>query len=182
MSYKFLLYLFICISISCGSSKRTFADLKSADCQKYTFGRIEAKRLLTEADKAALIKSGLHIQEFIFENQYLGSWETASWVNKKLDKTAIKNLIPFNAQDKLSSGMLVSELKRISELPGSSIVLIQTISTIDQNELRQFGEIVFNRDNFYRLDVEHAKLMGLLEYPCIRLLSVVKETLDPDRK
>ncbi len=165
--------------INCSSSKVKWENFNSGDCTKYHFGRIEAKRLLTDVEKSELAKQGIQIQEFVFETQYLGSWEH-KWATKNFDKTPVKSLIPFSLQDKLASGMQLSELKRITETPGESMVLIQTIATVNPGELSRFGKLVFSREHFYRMVVPHHQLYNLLEFPCLRLLSIVKENYDPD--
>ncbi|MBK8486065.1 MAG: hypothetical protein IPO86_13325 [Saprospiraceae bacterium] len=180
MIYNVVASLCLILFFSCSSSKIAWTDLKASDCSKYAYGRIEAKRLLSEAEKSDLLLKGLHIQEFIFENQYLGSWELKKWPGKNLEKSAIQSLIKFMPQEKLASGMLLSDLSKLAESPGESMVLIQAISTIDLNELKQFGTLVFNRDHFYRMIVPHQQLISLLEFPCLRLLSIVKETYEPD--
>jgi hypothetical protein len=164
---------------ACSSSKKNWADFKGSDCAKYQFGRIDAKRLLTTEEKSNLEISGIHIQEFVFETQYLGSWDK-KWTGKNLEKTPVKTLVPFSAQDKLASGMQLSEIRRLAETPGESMVLLQTIATIDHTELSKFGKLVFNREYFYRMIVPHSKLEELIEFPCIRLVSIVKDNYDPD--
>jgi hypothetical protein len=179
MKYVSIAILFVILITACSTSKKKWADFKKADCANYYFGRIEAKRLLTEAEKRNLSEQGIQIQEFVFESQYLGSWEH-KWVKKSLEKTAIKSLIPFSTQDKLASGMQVQEIKKLSESPGESIVLLQTIATVLPSDLSQFGKIVFSKDHFYRMQVPHNQLFSLLEYPCLRMMSILKEAGLPD--
>ncbi len=177
---------FVCFAIlmgilfyNCSTSKKSWGDFKKSDCSKYRFGRIETKRLLTEIEKSELSVQGIQIQEFVFETQYLGSWEL-KWASKNFEKTPVKSLIPFSSQDKLASGMQIQELKKLTELPGESMVLIQTIATVNPTELNQFGKIVFSREHFYRMIIPHNQLFNLLEFPCLRLLSVVKENYEAD--
>jgi hypothetical protein len=167
------------LTVSCSSTKKKWEDFKVGDCAKYQFGRIEAKRLLTDVEKNELAKQGIQIQEFVFETQYLGSWEH-KWASRNLDKIPVKTLIPFSLQDKLASGMQLSELKKLSESPGESMVLIQTIASVNKTELNQFGKLIFSRDHFYRMVVPHHQLYNLLEFQCLRLLSIVKENYNPD--
>lgn len=171
--------LFGIFFLSCATTKKKWTDFKKADCERFYFGRIEAKRLLTDSEKNDLSVLGIQVQEYVFETQYLGSWEL-KWASKSLDKTAVKSLIPFLTQDKLASGMQLQELKKISETPGESMVLIQTIATVNPSELGQFGKIVFKKDHFYRMITPHNQLFNLLEFPCLRLLSIVKYDYVPD--
>lgn len=180
MRIKFL-FIFILAVSACAPSGRSWQQLKEADCVQYTFGRIDAKRMLTEEDKSKLLKQGLRIQEFVLENQYLGCWDR-KWNQKVLDKTPIASLNPFEIKDKLGSGMQLSKLNELSQSPGKSMVLIQTLSSVDSLELKQYGSIIFKRDHFYRLLVDHANLPELLEYPCLRLMSIVKDQYEPDQK
>jgi hypothetical protein len=166
--------------LNCATSKKEWADFNKADCDKYIYGRIETKRLLTESDKTKLAQEGIQVQEFVFESQYLGSWQK-KWAKSNLDKTVVKSLIPFTTQDKLASGMQIPDLKKLSESPGQSMVLVQMIATVNKEDLNQFGEIIFSRDHFYRMLVPHAQLMNLLEFPCLRLMSIVKDNYDPDQ-
>ena len=85
-------------------------------------------------------------------------------------------------KDKLASGMTMAELKKLGETPGQSMVLLQTMATLQTGELDAFGELVFSRDYFYRMVVPHANLVRVAEHPCIRLLSIVKENYEPDAK
>lgn len=135
--------------------------------------------MLTEADKSALHKQGIIIQEFVLENQYLGSWKS-KWNTENLDKTPVNALVKFKTQDKLASGMELSRFTEISNAVGSSMVLIQTIASVDSLELREYGEVLFHRDHFYRMLVPNKNLLDLLDYPCLRLLSIVKENYEPD--
>jgi hypothetical protein len=178
VGYYIVFGLFIC---SCGSSKKEWADFRNADCAKYQFGRIDAKRVLTDNEKKSLAQQGIQVQEFVFETQYLGSWEV-KWSAKNLDKTPIKSLIPFSTQDKLASGMQIQELKKLADSPGESMVLIQTIATVNNDELSKYGKLIFKRDYFYRMLVPHNQLLLLLEFPCLRLMSIVKDNYDPDKE
>lgn len=180
MKYLFIVSLAGILLVDCSKSMHKWADFKRSDCAKYFFGRINAKRLLTDADKTNLNAQGIYIQEFVFETQYLGSWEL-NQAKKNLEKTAIESLIPFSLQDKLASGMQIKELKKLSETPGESMVLLQTIATVNQTELKQFGQLIFQREHFYRMVVPHNQLMNLLEFPCLRLLNIVKYDYDPDK-
>lgn len=179
MKYTAIVFLISFICTSCSTSKKEWVDFRTADCSKYLYGRIDAKRLLTDLEKKNLSVQGIQVQEFVFETQYLGSWKK-NWTSKSLEKTAIKSLIPFSIQDKLASGMQLQELKRIGETPGESMVLIQTIATVNPVDLGSFGKIVFSREHFYRMIVPHDQLFSLLEFPCLRLLSIVKDNYDPD--
>lgn len=181
MKHCFFALLIGLLLINCAASKKEWADFNKADCEKYVYGRIETKRLLTESDKTKLSIDGIQIQEFVFESQYLGSWKK-KWAKANLDKTVVKSLIPFSIQDKLASGMQVQDLKKLSESPGESMVLLQTIATVNQEDLNQFGKIIFSREHFYRMLVPHAQLMNLLEFPCLRLMSIVKDNYDPDQE
>lgn len=135
--------------------------------------------MLTEADKSELNKQGIIVQEFVLENQYLGSWKS-KWNLENLDKTPVNALVKFQTQDKLASGMELARFGEIANSVGSSMVLIQTLASVDSLELNEFGEILFHRDHFYRMIVAHNNLKDLLNYPCLRLLSIVKENYEPD--
>jgi len=179
---RLLFYLVaLCFIMACSSTSKSWQYLKEEDCLKYTFGRIDAKRSLTEEDKKSLLKQGLRIQEFVFENQYLGCWDK-NWNTKNLDQTPVVSLNPFEAKDKLASGMPIHKLDEIAQTTGHSMVLIQTLSSVDSMELVNYGKIIFHRDHFYRLLVKHQDLKDLLEYPCLRLMSIVKENHEPDQK
>ncbi len=179
MRYFSLVLLLVIICVGCATSKKEWANFTGKDCEKYVFGRIETKRLLTAMEKLTLAQSGIHIQEFIFETQYLGSWNK-EWNSKNLDKTPVNSLVAFTAQDKIASGIQITEVQRISETPGESMVLIQTIATVTPDELKTFGQVVFGRDYSYRMIVPHHNLMKLLEFPCLRLMSIIKYDYDPD--
>lgn len=179
MKYTIILSLIGILFSGCSTSKKEWADFKKEDCSKYHFGRIEAKRLLTEDEKKLLSNDGIHVQEFVFETQYLGSWEQ-KWAGKSLEKTAIKSLVSFSPQDKLASGMQIKELQKLADTPGESMVLLQTIATVNPLELRQFGRLVFSQNHFYRMVVAHNKLIDLIEFPCLRMMSIVKSNYDPD--
>lgn len=135
--------------------------------------------MLTEADKSELNKQGIIVQEFVLENQYLGSWKS-KWNLENLDKTPVNALVKFQTQDKLASGMELARFSEIANSAGSSMVLIQTLASVDSLELNEYGEILFHRDHFYRMIVAHNNLEDLLNYPCLRLLSIVKENYEPD--
>ncbi|MBK9109160.1 MAG: hypothetical protein IPM92_12545 [Saprospiraceae bacterium] len=174
-----LLSLFI--TIACSRKATEWTDLKSGDCENLTYGRIDAKRLLTDEDIQQLKKDGLRILEFVLENQYLGSWEQ-KWNHRSLDKTPVKSLIAFESKEKLASGMQLDQLKTLSNTTGQAMVLIQTLAPVDSMEIKQFGKVLFHKDHFYRLVVANHKLPELLDYPCLRLMSIVKENYDPDKK
>lgn len=181
MKFAFIVISVAFLLINCSTAKKEWGNFNRVDCSKYQFGRIEARRLLSEKEKESLAELGIRIQEFVFETQYLGCWDM-KWSTMNLEKTAVKNLIPFTYQDKLSSGMQLQELKKFMDTPGESMVLIQTIATVDPGELQQFGKLIFSRQHFYRMSVPHNKLMNLLEFPCIRLLSIIKQNYDPDNE
>lgn len=178
MKFSMCLFILLCV-FACAPAKKEWANFTKKDCENYYFGRIEAKRLLTATEKISLKDAGIHIQEFILETQYLGSWKK-EWLSKNLDKTPIHSLIPFTPQDKIASGVQIAEVQRISETPGESMVLIQTIATVTPEELKNYGQMVFGRDYSYRLIVPHNNLMKLLEFPCLRLMSIIKYDYDPD--
>ncbi len=180
---KISLYLLSCLCIiaACSTTQKPFSNLKAEDCSQYIFGRIESRRLLTEADKKLLLEKGLRIQEVVLDNFYLGSWNQ-KWAQTDLEKTNIRSLNPFTMQDKLASGLNVSDLKKTVESPGKSMVLLQTITSVDSTEWKAFGELVFHKDYFYRLVVPHENLLKLIEYPCLRMMSIVKENYNPDER
>lgn len=179
---RFLLLLIsITFTIACTKKSSVWSDLKSSDCEKLTYGRIDAKRSLTDEDISQLKKQGLRILEFVLENQYLGSWEQ-HWNKRSLDKTPVKALISFDFKEKLASGMQLDQLKTLSSSTGQAMVLIQTLAPVDSMEIKQFGKVLFHKDHFYRLVLPNHKLPELLEYPCLRLMSIVKENYDPDKK
>lgn len=173
------LCLIILMILSCSRKPMAWENLKEKDCANYTFGRIESKRMLSDEDKTSLEKQGIVIQEFVLENQYLGSWKS-SWNSVTLDKTPINALVKFETKDKLASGMEMTHFEEISNSPGSSMVLLQTLASVDSLELVFYGEILFHRDHFYRMVIPHPQLQELLNYPCLRLLSIVKEHYEPD--
>ena len=81
----------------------------------------------------------------------------------------------------MASGLNVTDLKKLVETPGKSIILLQTITTVDSTEWAPYGELIFHKDYFYRLVVPHANLMDLIQYPCLRMMSIVKENYEPDQ-
>ncbi len=171
-----LLFLF-----SCATSKTSWMNMKETECSKYTFGRMETKRILSEDETKKLEKDGIKIMEYVLEQQYLACWEH-SWSQKSLEKTPVKALVPFEAKDKLAAGMNVEHLKKLSSEAGNSMILLQTYAPVDSVELSQYGQILYHKDYFYRLVVPHTQLEELLNYPCLRLFSIVKESYTPDKK
>jgi len=179
MKLSFLLAFCLLLLTACSTTQKPFSNLKAEDCSQFIFGRIESRRQLTEEDKKVLLEKGLRIQEVILDNFYLGSWNQ-KWAQTDLDKTNIRSLNPFGFQDKLASGLNVTDLKKLVESPGKSIILLQTITTVDSTEWSAFGELIFHKDYFYRLVVPHQNLMDLIQYPCLRMMSIVKENYEPD--
>lgn len=166
---------------SCSRKAISWDQIKSEDCSALIYGRVDAKRLLTQEDISLLQKQGLRILEFVLENQYLGCWNQ-KWVEKSLDKTPLNALTPFESKEKIGSGMQLDQLRNLDNTVGHAMVLIQTLAPVDSLELIQYGKILFSRDHFYRMVVPNNHLMDLLDYPCLRLMSIVKENYEPDRK
>lgn len=171
--------LFIYTFLVCSSCSSRLTNLNQSSCEKYEYGRIETRHTLLPEEKIKLEKQGIRILEFVFENQYLGVWKK-SWNKKNLEKTVIKILKPFTMEEKMASGGQTSELTKIVQEPGESIVLIQTIGPVNVAVLSEFGKIQFERDLFYRMVVPHHKLMELLEFSCVRTFSIMKENYQPD--
>ena len=164
---KFFVLISSFVLLSSCSHKVILTDLTESKCGKLHFGKVEFRRLPSEEDKATLQKSGLVLQEYVFENYYLGVWN-GSWAKKNLDKT------------KLAGGLSMNELKLKAEKPGSSKVLIQTFGSLKQTELDAFGKMLFNKDNFYRLEVKNQSLLDLLDHSCVKLLNVMDEIPQAD--
>ncbi len=181
MKFVRQLPLLLLILSSCASSSVSWINMKEADCSKYTFGRMETKRVLNADETKKLSKEGIKILEYVLEQQYLACWDH-SWSQKPLEKTPVKALVPFEAKDKLASGMNVEHIKKLSGEVGQSMVLLQTFAQVDSMELVRYGQILYHKDYFYRLVVPHSQLEDLLEYPCLRLFSLVKENYTPDKK
>ncbi len=181
MKQLILFVAFISFFSLCSRQPAQWTQLSEESCARYVFGRVEAKRLLTDEDKAALLKEGLRIQEYVMETQYLGNWDKR-WERKSLDETPLRELMPIAPHEKLASGMTQSELERIGSTPGSAMVLLQTFAPVDSLEIRRFGKVVFSRDHFYRLVVPHPQLTALMDYSCLRFMSIVKADYEPDAK
>lgn len=176
-----IIMLCLAFLFSCARKTTEWTELQSGDCEKYTYGRIDAKRTLTEEDMAKLKREGLRVLEFVLENQYLGAWEEG-WKKQSLDKTPLKALVPFESKEKLASGMQMEQLTALSHSVGQAMVLLQTLGPVDSLEIRQFGKVLFHKDHFYRLVVPNDRLLDIMEYPCLRLMSIVKENYEPDKK
>jgi len=176
---KFFVLISSFVLLSSCSHKVILTDLTESKCGKLHFGKVEFRRLPSEEDKATLQKSGLVLQEYVFENYYLGVWN-GSWEKKNLDKTVVKALYPFSEMDKLAGGLSMNELKLKAEKPGYSKVLIQTFGSLKQTELDAFGKMLFNKDNFYRLEVKNQSLLDLLDHSCVKLLNVMDEIPQAD--
>lgn len=181
MKQLILFIAFILLFSQCSRQPAQWTQLSEEGCAQYVFGRVEAKRLLTDEDKSALLKEGLRIQEYVMETQYLGNWDKR-WERKSLDETPLRELVPIAPHEKLASGMTQSELERIGSTPGSAMVLLQTFAPVDSLEIRRFGKVVFSRDHFYRLVVPHPQLTALMNYSCLRFMSIVKADYEPDAK
>ena len=172
-------YIFVLICcISC-SKKLDLSSLDSNVCENFTFGRIELKRNISDVEKSKLANEGVIIQEYIFDQVYLGVW-SKKWNSKKLEKTAIKALKPAKAEDKLASGMTINEIEAMSKENTRSTVLLQTIGKMKPNVFSEIGTVLMNKDFFYRLDVHNSHLMDLLDNPCIKLITILKEPAVPD--
>lgn len=72
VGYYLVFGLFIC---SCGSSKKEWADFRNADCAKYQFGRIDAKK-----SSQIMKKNPLLNKEFRSRNLFL---KPSIWVAGK---------------------------------------------------------------------------------------------------
>ncbi|HMS29054.1 MAG TPA: hypothetical protein PKD32_04355 [Saprospiraceae bacterium] len=176
---NFLVLISYFVLLSSCSHKVILTDLTEAKCDKLHFGKVEFRRLPSDEEKATLQKSGLVLQEYVFENYYLGVWN-GSWTKKNLDKKVVKALYPLSEMDKLAGGLSMNELKLKAEKPGSSKVLIQTLGSLKQTELDAFGKMLFNKDNYYRLEVKNQSLLDLLDHSCVKLLNVMDEVPQAD--
>ncbi len=148
-------------------------------CEKFEYGRIETRRTLTPGDKSMLEKKGIAIKEFLFENHYLGIWHR-KWNSKSTERLAIKSLVVNTVNDRIASGTTMEYIEKLSEEPGTCIVLVQTIGPVSKRVLEPFGEIQMTRDHMYRMKVKHSDLVDLLQFPCVRTFSILDENYKHD--
>lgn len=177
---KFLVFLIMMsLSLSFCKVSHQMTQLTEKKCGQYTYGRIEFKRSITTEEKNQLTLQGLLMQDFIFENIYLGLWYK-SWDKKNLNKTAIRTLIPFSPDDKLAGGLLVRDIK--ADDNSNCLILIQTIGPLSKDELNDYGLIISSNDDFYKMEVQKRNILPLLDHPCIKMVSLVKEDYIHDAK
>ena len=142
---KFVFFLIMmALSFSFCKVSHQLTQLTEKKCGQYTYGRIEFKRSISTEEKNQLASQGLLIQDFIFENIYLGLWYK-SWGKKNLNKTAIRALIPFTPDDKLAGGLLVRDIK--ADDNSNCLILIQTIGPLSKDELNDYGLIVSSNED-----------------------------------
>lgn len=85
---RLIIVLFLFIS-AC-SSPSQLGLLTSTKCEDYSYGKIEASRILTDEEKSSLTKKGIYVQQSVFDNVYLGVWKNNIKL-KLLEKLPIKN-------------------------------------------------------------------------------------------
>ena len=177
MNYK--LFAIILIATFACSKKLNLTKLSSANCEEYAYGKIEAKRILNDQDKLNLQNHGIQIQQSIFENLYLGVW-LKNIENKSMDKTPVRKLTTVKQFEKLTGGMTVEELNQLAATSGTSTILLTTIGEVLESEIEEFGQIDVFKDGYYRMKVNNVKLNEILEYPCLKTFSVLREMELPD--
>lgn len=175
--YKLKIVLLLFVIYSCGTSKKV-SDLKSADCIDYSFGMIEAKRILNDEEKSLLEKQGIFIQEFLFENVYQGVWRK-SWNKKKLNATPIRKLRTYNAEDKISEGVQLKDLNNDNTVCN---LIVQSFVDLNEKEFSSFGKLINYNNKFYRLETQKKYISEIAMHPCVKHVSIMKSLDVPDLK
>ncbi|MDQ3141985.1 MAG: hypothetical protein M3Q56_07030 [Bacteroidota bacterium] len=175
---KQYLILVVIILIQCKSSEN-WTSLNDETCSKYAYGKLEARHLLSDPEKALLLKHSIRIHEFIIDNYYMGSWPK-NFKMQQLSQLPIKSLYPSENADKLAGGITEQMLFDMAVTPGESMVLLQTIGPVQKEDVERFGKLLFEKDNFYRMNVNHQNLKKLLDFPCLRMMSILKENNEPE--
>lgn len=174
MKQVFILIFFI----SCSAPKE-LPKLSTESCEDFYYGKIETKRILSDEDKLALTKKGIYIQQAVFEYAYLGVWRRKINLTD-LSKTAIKSLRETKTGEKLTAGISAKDFEELTKTHGTSVVLMNTISKVNDDEISEFGQIMAQQQGYYKLNVSNSRLQDILEYPCLRTMTVLREMEMPD--
>ena len=177
---KFLIYSYtlVFIFMSCSSSIN-LDKLNTDSCGKFEYGKIETKRMLTDADKLNLNAKGIVIQEFVFENLYLGLWKK-NWTNKNLDKTVVSKLTVIPPEEKLAGGTILKDIKPNDN--SRCILLIQTVGSVPISEFNDYGKVESARNDFIKMEIFMSNIVDLCNHPCIKAVSLLPQNSSPDQK
>ncbi len=171
------LYFLVLILFHCKTSQK-IGEVKSDKCGDYSFGMIEAKRLLTDEEKLSLESQGIKIQEFLFETVYQGIWNK-NWNSKKLNTTPIKSLRVFQVEDKLSEGIIVKDLTG-DNTPCN--IIIQTFVELNREAFNDFGKLVILNNKYYRMETQKKHILDIAKNDCVKHISLMKSIDIPDLK
>ena len=122
---RLIIVLFLFIS-AC-SSPSQLGLLTSTKCEDYSYGKIEASRILTDEEKSSLTKKGIYVQQ-------------------------------------------------------SSNVIFNTFGELQEGELSEFGKLIKQNQGFFRMEINNARIPDLLEFPCLKSISILREMPIPDIK
>lgn len=177
---KFLIYSYAIVFIftSC-SSAINLDKLNKDSCGKFEYGKIETKRMLTDADKLNLKSNGVVIQEFVFEKLYLGLWKK-NWTEKNLDKTVISKLTVIPPDEKLAGGIILKDIKPNDN--SRCILLIQTVGSVPISEFNDYGKVESARNDFIKMETSMSNIIDLCNHPCIKAVSLLPQNSSPDQK
>ncbi len=167
------LWLFIVAVIACKPSYN-LASLTEDKCGQYSYGMIEFKRLISEEEKKTLQTQGLFIQDYLFDQVYQGVWHR-KWDKMKLSATPIKRLKEYTPSEKISDGIILDSLDKDKR---SCMLLIQSISPLDVNELKKYGKLLHNNDQYYRLESQYRNIPSIIQNRCIKHISVMTGPAD----
>ncbi|HRG34404.1 MAG: hypothetical protein JNK69_07270 [Saprospiraceae bacterium] len=177
---KVFLYSFLLVIIfgSCSSTIK-LDNLNRDSCGKFEYGKIETKRMLTDGDKLNLKSGGIVIQEFVFENLYLGIWKN-NWSEKNLDKTVISKLTVIPPDEKLAGGVILKDIKPNDN--SRCILLIQTVGSVPLDEFDDYGKVESARNDFIKMETSMSNIIELCNHPCIKAVSLLPQNSTPDQK
>lgn len=177
---KVIRYSFLLVIIfgSCNTALK-LDNLNRDSCGKFQYGKIETKRMLTDADKAQLQSGGIVVQEFVFENLYLGIWKN-SWSGRNLDKTVISKLTIIPPDEKLAGGIILKDIKPNDN--SHCILLIQTVGSVPLTEFNDYGKVESARNDFIKMETSMSNIIELCNHPCIKAVSLLPQNSTPDQK
>lgn len=176
---RLIVVLFILIT-ACASPTQ-LGLLTSTKCEDYSYGKIEASRILSDEEKSSLTKKGIYVQQSVFDNVYLGVWKNNIKL-KLLEKLPIKKLTQISGEEKLSGGYSKEQLEELFNTSGSSNVIFNTFGELQEGELSEFGKLIKQNQGFFRMEINNARIPDLLEFPCLKSISILREMPIPDIK